>query len=221
MEEGRNLAIFDFCDTIVNLQSADEFCKYVLRNESKITNICIDRILETIRFYQFASKLSISFFSRKNYLLRSMKGISKVDIEKYAVDFTNTVVEERLNKAVIDRLILHVKNNDVVILNSGGFEPYLTYFTRKYRINHCFSTRFQYANNLFTGKMDGNDCLGIEKVKRMHEADLLKVRYLNIYVYSDSVTDIPMFNLATHKVVVSKQGFKPNWCEFDFELITV
>ena len=35
MEKGRNLAIFDFCDTLINFQSADEFCRFTLKRKFK------------------------------------------------------------------------------------------------------------------------------------------------------------------------------------------
>jgi len=42
-------------------------------------------------------------------------------------------------------------------------------------------------------------------------------------VYSDSITDLPIFNLASHKVAVLKKGTSPipTWCQSIFEIIYV
>jgi HAD superfamily phosphoserine phosphatase-like hydrolase len=150
-----------------------------------------------------------------------LKGLSKEQIEKHALAFLNDVIEKKLNKPVFDRFISHIENNDIVILNSGGFEPYLSHFSRKYNVNYFFSTRLKFKDNVFTGRIEGKDCLGIEKVRRIQSTDILKNNFLHIYVYSDSVTDIPIFNLATHKIAVLKNSSIPRWCQSNFEIISL
>jgi hypothetical protein len=49
----------------------------------------------------------------------------------------------------------------------------------------------------------------------------LSNNYSKIFVYSDSETDLPIFNLATHKIAVLKNEFIPNWCQSNFEIIKV
>jgi HAD superfamily hydrolase (TIGR01490 family) len=221
MEKGKNLAIFDFCDTLVKLQSADEFSRYILKKESRWFYFYLDRLFEKFLIYRIIQKIPIKFYSQKELLLRALKGISKSKIENYGFDFVQEVIEKKINKEVFKRFKNHIKRGDDVIINSGGYEPYLTHFSRKYQVNLCFSTRFEYEDYFFTGKIQGKDCLGIEKVLRMKELEVVYENYATIYVYSDSITDMPLFDLATHKIAIIKNYTTPKWCQSNFEIIKV
>lgn len=215
------LAIFDFCDTLVNFQTADQFCKYVLKKESKFSFLKIDRLFEQFYFYRLFAKMGFTHFSQKKLLLRGLKGLSKAKLELYGEQYVQDVIENQLNRDVFLRFLGHLEKGDIVLINSGGYEAYLQYFSNKYQIEFTFSTQFKYVNNIFSGVIEGADCLGQEKVKRMKEKTLLDKNYSDIYVYSDSVTDMPIFNLATRRVAVIKHSITPKWCQSNFEIIKV
>lgn len=215
------LAIFDFCDTLVNFQSANEFCKYVLIKESKNSLLNTDRFFDKFYFYRLFAKLGLSHFSQKKVLLRSLKGLTKAELEGYGEQFVQDVIENKLISDVFQRFLDHIKNGDIIVINSGGYEAYLKYFSSKYNIEYTFSTRFKYVNNIFSGEIEGNDCLGQDKVARMKEIDILEKGYKEIFVYSDSITDIPIFNIASQRIAVIKGNMIPKWCQSNFEIIYV
>lgn len=216
------LVIFDFCDTITNFQTANEFCKFVLKKESKYGLVHFNTLLKRFYIYRVISKMGLkSWFSEKTVLLSRLKGISSIKMDEFAMNFIDEVIETNLNLEVYNRFLNHIKIGDVVVLNSGGYEPYLKLFAKKYGVNHCFSTQLEYTNNIFKGRVKGKDCLGEEKVIRMITAELLNNTYSDIVVYSDSITDMPIFNLATHKIAVIKESTIPSWCDASFEIISV
>ena len=221
MKKNNKLVIFDFCDTLVNFQSADEFCRYILKKESRFIYLMMDKFFQIFYFYRILSKLQLEVFSQKYFLLKGLKGLSVSRIDDYGIDYVREVISKQLNEKVYQRFLDHIKNGDVVVINSGGYEPYLKYFSSTHNVALLYSTRFKYVKNIFTGEIDGNDCLGFEKVERMKDADLLERCYSDIFVYSDSVTDLPIFNLATHKVAVIKYNLSPMWCQTNFEIIKV
>ena len=215
------LAIFDFCDTLVNFQTANEFCKYVLKKESRNSILKTDYFFEKYYFYRLLAKLGISHFSQKKLLLRGLKGLTKAKLQFYGEQYVQDVIENQMNREVFRRFIEHIEQGDLVVINSGGYEAYLQYFSSKYDIEFTFSTRFKYVNNIFSGDIEGNDCLGQEKVIRMKEIDILDKAYKEIFVYSDSITDMPIFNLATHKIAIIKGNFLTKWCNTNFEILKV
>jgi len=214
-----NLAIFDFCDTLVNFQSANEFCKYVLRKESRKTYLWVDHFCEQYFIYRIATKFSLDSDAQKKFLLSGLKGLSKSKIESYGFDFVQDVIENHINKEVFERFLSHINRRDAVVINSGGYEPYIQYFSKKYNIELSFSTKFKFVNDIFTGNIEGADCLGYEKVSRMKQTDVLNKHYSDIFVYSDSVTDMPIFDLANHKIAIIKTKDVPKWCQSNFEII--
>jgi HAD superfamily hydrolase (TIGR01490 family) len=217
-----NLAIFDFCETITNFQTANEYCKFVLMKESRTGYIFWDRLLDKVFVYRVFRKLGLKKkLSQKTFLLKGIKGLNKNTIEAYGLAFVEEVIQNNLNQEVFDKFLKHIHNGDLVVINSGGYEPYLKQFATKYNIPYCFSTQFEYQDDLFIGQIKGKDCLGLEKVERMKKTSILDERFSEIYVYSDSLTDLPIFNLASKKIAVIKQSVVPSWCNTNFEIMRI
>ncbi len=216
------LVIFDFCDTITNFQTANEFCKFVLKKEKRRALLLVDQLFEVGFLYRIFTKLGLKgVLSKKKLLLSGLKGIKKGQLDSYGLDYVEQVIEKNRNQVVYFRFLEHLENGDRVVINSGGYEPYLKQFADKYNVKYCYSTQFDYCRDVFNGSMNGRDCLGIEKVNKMKQTGLLNQTYSEVFVYSDSKTDMPIFNLATRKIAVIKQSNVPDWCSSDFEIIRI
>jgi HAD superfamily hydrolase (TIGR01490 family) len=215
------LAIFDFCDTLVNFQTANEFCRYVLKKESRYFYLTLDKFFEVCFVYRIAAKLSVKRLSQKRMLLNGLKGMNMNKLESYGLSFVDDEIQKKIYIEVFERFKSHIDKKDCVVINSGGYDAYLKHFSDKFNIGYSFSTRFKYVENIFTGQIEGQDCLGAEKVSRMKETEVLNKSYNAIFVYSDSITDMPIFNLATHKVAIIKQETIPVWCKEHFDIIKV
>lgn len=215
-----NLVIFDFCDTLVNFQTADSFCRYALEKKSKFLYLQLDTIFSKLKVYNFFSKFKLKNGFQKKFLLNGLKGISKSEMELIAKEFIEEVVEFRKNESVFKMFLNHIEKGDFVIINSGGYQPYLKIFADKYQVNKLYATNFYFENDLFSGKISGLDCLGDEKVKRMEKDNILEMKFNHISVYSDSVTDMPIFNLGMKKYAVISSKNTPSWCN-NFEIINI
>ena len=91
-----------------------------------------------------------------------------------------------------------------MIVISAGYEPYIKEFIKNKAI--VIANNFLYENDVFKGKIIGNDCYGQEKVKRLSELIPLKnIDYNQTCVYSDSMTDKPIFMLGKNKFFVDKE----------------
>lgn len=216
-----NLAIFDFCDTLANFQTADEFCRFILKKESKKLLLRLDLFLIKWRIYNLLVKSSFFRLPRKRFLLWSIRGICMQKINGYGRLYVDEILMQNMNEEVLLRFKEHLSVGDTVVINSGGYEPYLRHFSNKFGVNMLFSTEFASRNDIFLGYLKGRDCLGSEKVKRIRMTELLNNTYNDIYVYSDSISDIPLFDLATKKVVVIEGNEIPKWCDSNFEKISV
>ncbi|MCF8427101.1 MAG: haloacid dehalogenase-like hydrolase [Bacteroidia bacterium] len=215
----KNLVIFDFCDTLVNFQTANEFCRYILKKRSKYLFIYLDFILEGLMIYRLIQKLKISNDLQKLLLLKALKGLTKEELDTFGIEFVDEVIEKSINRDVFSYFTKHQGDGDVVVINSGGYESYLKYFAIKHNVTYCYSSQFRYDGNVFVGSIAGDDCLGIEKVKRMKKDSILEKSYTEIIVFSDSPTDMPIFDLADRKVAVIKTKIIPTWCQTNFEII--
>jgi HAD superfamily hydrolase (TIGR01490 family) len=215
-----NLAIFDFCETLVNFQTADRFCRYTLERNSKQRYLKFDYFLKQSKIYSLLSKMGVKNF-QKRFLLMGLKNMTITEIQNSAIDFLKEEIEPKLNQSVFELFQQHIKQGDFVVINSGGYEPYIKSFSEKHLVNKYYATQLAYSDNLLSGKILGADCLGIEKVIRMEKDGVLKQHFNEVFVYSDSVTDLPIFNLASNKYAIMSSNEIPQWAQNNFEIIHV
>jgi len=209
------LAIFDFCDTIFDGQSATFFLDFL---ESKLS--IVKRIRATI--IKKMNKIPSTDSKRyKENLMQVFYGIKKEEIDKYAVEFYRSIVANRLHKSVIEALLEHQKSGHIIVVVSGGFEVYLRHFAKSYSIDYLVSTKLEFKNGVFTSKIAGDECLGDKKVELLgNELNLKEFDLQNSFFYSDSRSDIPLFLLFGNKIVV-KNAQNTDWIDDEFKVLKV
>lgn len=202
------LVIFDFCETLVNFQSADRFVDYIIEKEKyhKYRWIhYLDKILTKFRVLAVLNKLFSELNPSKRLKLLQIKGISNQKINQHAMSFYNEKVMNNLIPALFEKLQLHVANHDHVVIISGGYAPYLKIFADKHQANGYFGTEMGDDGEKLTGRFLGKDCLYGQKVllleQYLQEHPLV---YSKSIVYSDSSSDLPLLAWADEGIVVSK-----------------
>ena len=209
------LAIFDFCDTIFDGQSATFFLDFL---ESKLP------IAKKIRAKIIKKMNKIPSSDSKRYkenLMRVFYGIKKEEMDKYAVEFHRSIVANRLHKSVIEALLAHQKSGYIVVVVSGGFEVYLRYFAKSYGVDYLISTKLEFKNDVFTSKIAGDECLGDKKVELLgSELNLKEFDLKNSFCYSDSRSDMPLFSLVGNKIIV-KNAQSTDWIGDEFKVLKV
>lgn len=95
----------------------------------------------------------------------------------------------------------HQRKGHHVVVVSASAQDWVAPWCRRENIV-CLATRLEVKNKLITGKIQGINCNGVEKVNRIREAYRLE-NFHEIYAYGDSEGDRPMLALAQHA------SFKP------------
>lgn len=95
----------------------------------------------------------------------------------------------------------HKAQGHHVVVVSASAQDWVAPWCRRENII-CLATRLEVKNKVVTGKIQGINCNGEEKVKRIREAYHLE-NFQEIYAYGDSEGDRPMLALAQHA------SFKP------------
>ncbi|MCQ2455363.1 MAG: HAD-IB family hydrolase [Clostridia bacterium] len=206
---------FDFCDTLVNMQTANAFVEFVLKDYPKkakrmrikikiIAKLKIRRILQL--FFP-----DMSFY--KQMRLLALKGITCSELEAKAEMFYNQIVKSNLIAQTIQELNDFQNSDDTVVIVSAGYEIYLKYFCKDYGINHLFATEFEFKDDVFTGHCIGKDCIEQEKVKRIKDFDNFDYKVC----FSDSDSDLPLFQYCDERIaVLNKEKYNdkiPVWVE--------
>ena len=207
--------VFDFCETLVNIQTGDAFIDFAIKGHNssfrKFWKLTID-ILEKLRLFSLSQKLAPKYNLEKRMRLYLLKDISEKDLEIAAKEFVEQVLIKFENRALIQKLNKHILEKDRVCISSGGFSIYLKYWADKHNIEWVDACEIQFRNGKCTGLLLGKDCMFEEKTNRL---DLKKSSDENLsnlerVVYSDSITDLPLFKWSHIPYVISYENPR-NW----------
>lgn len=207
------LVVFDFCETLVNFQSADRFVDYIIEKENYRKYrwlFQLNRILTRLRVMAVLSKIWPELNPSKRLKLLQIKGVSEEKIEKYAREFYDEKVMPNLIKPLYQLMQNHVSSGDHVLVISGGYAPYIKVFSEKHQIKAYFATEMALAAGKLTGKFAGKDCLYGQKTVLLEE--YLKHNTINFtrkIAYSDSSSDLPLLQWADEAFVISRGQSQP------------
>lgn len=200
-KNNKKIALFDFCETIVDFQTGDAFIYYVYEKENSIKN--------RIRRAFIKKKIKLKRKINKKYnskldTLSLLKGFSYDILNKHAKNFYIERIRNRFIPKIIDELLRLKKEGYRIYVISGGYDLYLKYFIEEFQLNGFFSTKIKFLNNTCFGCFDGIDCMEDNKVKILN--DFFKNEKINEYqtvAYSDSPTDIPLLKYCKEAFVVT------------------
>ena len=176
--------LYDFDKTIYAGDSTVDFYFFCLKKKITLIKYMPKQFLSILKYkFKFISKKKMKedFFS-------FLKGIDNVDdyIEKFWL-----LYKKKIKKWYIDSS----NKNDVIVSASPQFllNPLKNMFQIKDIIASNVDSR--------TGNFLSENCYGEEKVNRIRQL-YNNVEFIN--AYSDSLSDMPMLNLAENKYLIKK-----------------
>ncbi len=188
-----DIAFFDFDGTITSKDSLAEVLKFIKGKFSYYAGILI--LSPIIIAYKIGL---ISNHSAKEILLAYfLKNFDEKKFNALCAEFTEKKLPEILNKSALLEIRKHLQHNTPVVVISASAENWVAPWCSKYNIS-CIATRLQVKDGKLTGKIEGRNCSGKEKVNHIKKNYQLST-YKKIYAYGDSPDDLPMIALATEK----------------------
>jgi len=191
MESNNSLAIFDFDNTITTKDTLKEFILYYFgkRNYYKGMFICSRFIL----LYLF--KIISNNLAKEKVLTYFFKDTKMEDIVNAGISFSNNYLPLIIDANALLKINSHKSNGDTLVIISASSRIWFYDWGIKNGFQIIISTELEIKNGKLTGKIKGNNCYGLEKVKRLIEiVDLNQFNY--IYVYGDSKGDYDLLKIA-------------------------
>ena len=222
MPEGstERLAVFDFCETLADFQTANAFVNYVRQHTRSISirwRNAIWVILVKAQVFNLVNILTSHNNSfGKKVKLWQLHGLKQETLEALALRFYNEQVVPHLIGATICQIRQLQNEGYKVGLSSGGYDIYLKHFVKAYGLDFCHCSKLAFKNGRCTGRMIGKDCMRDEKVKQLAKSF---GNGANAVAFSDSLSDLPLMKWASRGVVISR-GKHQQWSEkYHFEEI--
>ncbi|MCL2320593.1 MAG: HAD-IB family hydrolase [Oscillospiraceae bacterium] len=189
------LAIFDVDYTLTKSETQLELFLFMLKKNPKLivhAFRCIYSALFYILRIYTAKKAKESF-------LRFINGIEEKDMQDLVKEF----YDKRLISLIYDDAMRYIKKckNDgyKIYLISASYEFYLNELYKIKEVDRIIGTKIKMKDGKYSNLIDGENCKGEEKVKRLLldlKENNIDVDFKNSMVFSDSLSDLPLFNLV-------------------------
>lgn len=208
MEAKDKLAVFDFCETLIQFPTADAFINFVYektrskrmsrieKEKNLFYKLGIPRLLDGL--FGLWEKKSLN----KKWRLYELRGFGERELEELSRQFYH----ERLQPAFIEPVLAQLqdkkKEGYVVGIVSGGFDLYIRHFAANYGVDFILASTIGFKKGKCTGRLVGPDCMREQKLIEIKK--LYPVRPEESLSYSDSRSDLPILRWATRGIVVSR-----------------
>ncbi len=196
------LAIFDIDYTITRKETLMEFFKYLVSKDIKNIKF-LPRALYSGLMY------GIKVYDEKRVkecFLKFIENIDEAELAKLTKSFYDEKISKILYKDAVDMIKKLKKEGYMVVLISASPEFYVKEFYAIKEVDLIIGTKFTFEGGKFIRKMDGNNCKGEEKVRRLNKVlkeKNIKVDFKNSYMFSDSLSDKPLLDLVGNPYLIN------------------
>lgn len=217
MQNKKILAIFDFCETLIGMQTANRFVTLGFLSNKRFDTV-------TNEFIRLIGRKSRLLFGNKHkkWQLKQLKNLSQEKLSIIAQDYVQNELLQKENKAIVEQVLWHKNQGHVIVIVSGGFSEYIKEYAKIYDIDYVIATDLEFIDGKATGKIDGIDCMGINKIEKIKSImNLDEYDLLNSFAYSDHISDIPLLSFVGNGVAVDF-GQDIKWARLmNYEVINV
>lgn len=196
----RKVLLLDIDYTVLMTDSMIDFMFYAIRKDFKHVGIYIKALF---KIFKYILKME-SIESVKEQIFKPIEYMEEEDI----VDFFENRLMKKINNNMVEVIKEKMNDDYYVIMITASPSFYMQKFKDAGLAHEVIGTEFETENNKYLSRISGKNCKGNEKVIRInkHLTDNdINIDFENSYAYSDSKSDIPMFNLVKHSYLVDKK----------------
>ena len=189
----KNLALFDFDGTITNKDSFLEFIKFYKGSKSFIIGLIV--LSPVLLLYKV--RIIRNWKAKERVMTYFFKNESVKEFCLKSTQFSLKIIPTMVKPEAMQAIIHHLGKGDKVIVISASFENWLTDWCKSLKLE-LIGSKIEVRDGFITGKIEGRNCYGIEKVIRLKEY-LDISQFSEIYAYGNSKGDLPLLELANHR----------------------
>lgn len=184
------LVLFDFDGTITSKDSFMHFLRFTFAWYKRL--LAFIGLLPYLLLY-FLGWMSNERAKEKVFVV-FFGGLGVDDFNSKCERYCSEALPAILKESALKRIEEHREKGDQLALITASVEPCIHPFAKKWGFT-LVATRLEQVNGKLTGKIDGNNCFGPEKVRRIREL-FNPDDFDKIIAYGDSEGDREMLALA-------------------------
>jgi phosphatidylglycerophosphatase C len=192
MAKNLTIAVFDFDDTLITRDSLTDFLRYATSKPLFLMRLF--RASPTL--VRFAAHRLDRAKAKERLLGLFFAGMSNEAFAKlcnaYAARLDSIASEDGLA-----RVAWHQKRGDRVLIISASVEDWIRPWAERHGIHTVLATRLQRERGKLSGRLEGKNCYGQEKVARLLQEYPDRDTY-ELYAYGDGKSDAYIFKAADH-----------------------
>jgi len=203
------VALFDFCKTLVKLNTLNEFVNFCLNSKNlHIPNKKFKKIL--IYLKPVLSRMKIC--SSRQLEIKILSGFTKNNLLELGKEFYNFVIKPNFNEVVINEFYKLKKEGYYTIIISAALDVYLQYITYDLPFDKIICTELIFdERGVCLGKVKGIDPVAIGKVNKLKSTlDFYNnINFENSYFFTDDpVGDKPLLKVVGNGFIVKNGDIK-------------
>lgn len=192
-DNSKIISIFDLDGT---LTKTDTFLPYLSGFLKRNPKRWLKALILPFAAVMFYLKIRDNQWLKTIFLKVILGGETKESILAWNKVFLDKLFTEGLREDIVTILKERQNAGDIVLLSTASLDLYVPEIQDRLSINHLICTNTLWLNGRLTGKLDGNNCYGLEKLARVKS--YMKKHNIsgNVSVYSDHASDWPIINFA-------------------------
>jgi HAD superfamily hydrolase (TIGR01490 family) len=187
----KKLVLFDFDGTLTRKDTLFEIIKYTHGRWHFYNGILV--LLPYLILYKM--KVIPNWKAKEKILIYFFKGMPINFFQEKCNEFASLRLPNLLRREVMNKMEQLRSEETSIAIVSASAENWIRPWCDKQGAI-CIGTKLNVENGNLTGKIEGENCYGIEKVNRIQQTIDLS-RYSEIIAYGDSEGDWPMLKLAS------------------------
>lgn len=126
------------------------------------------------------------------------RGESIKELEKHGAAFAKIILPKMCRRKCIERLRWHLSKGHRCVLVSATFQFYFENWAKKMGFQDIICSQLEVTSDgKLTGVLEGKNCFGSEKSRRLQELLGPRDQYI-LYAYGDSRGDIELLQIADY-----------------------
>jgi phosphatidylglycerophosphatase C len=186
------VAAFDFDETLTDRDTLLPFLHSVVgTRQYSMKMLRLSPILTA-----YSLRLIPNWRAKQIVLTHFLAGISQEQLHKAAEHFAEHEISKWLRYEAVERLRWHQSKGHRTILVSASLAIYLQPWAQYMGIQDVLGTELEVQQGRFTGRIQGKNCYGPEKLARLQH--LINIDHCCLHAYGDSKGDRELLSVAQY-----------------------